>query len=108
MKTFDIILASDCVILIYIMGMVLIMLLDRSNKKIIKVVPDIKESFCTCRGAQFNNSEADSTQYNCYKNKIPSRIWNQSYAGCTSFDDPGKISYDYEIEGKQLPQFSGV
>lgn len=108
MKTLDIILTIDCIILIYIMGMMVIMLADKCVKPSIKVLPDIKERFCTCRGAQFNNSAADKNQANCYANKIPQQIWNQSYAGCTSFQDAGKISYDYEIEGKQLPLFAGV
>lgn len=105
MKLLDTVYILDGMVFIYIM-VVLILLLSGTPKKQVKVLP--KEDFCTCRGAQFNNSSADVHQYNCYKNKIPSRVWKQSYAGCTSFDDPGKISYDYEILQKQLPEFAGV
>lgn len=67
-----------------------------------------REGFCTCRGAQYNNSSADVNQANCYKNKIPPKIWKQSYAGCTCVNDPGKLSYDYNVLEKQLPEFAGV
>lgn len=92
------------VVFIYIM--IVLLLLFSNKKATVKVLP--KEGFCTCRGAQYNNSSADLHQQNCYKNKIPARIWKQSYAGCTEFDDPGKISYDYNINEKQLPEFAGV
>lgn len=105
MKILDSLYVLDGIVFIYIM-IVLIMLFSDSSKKQVNILP--KEGFCTCRGAGYNNSSADLHQYNCYKNKIPSRIWNQSYAGCTTFDDPGKISYAYNIDEKQLPEFAGV
>jgi hypothetical protein len=92
-------------VFLYIM-IVLILLFSGKGKVKVKVLP--KEGFCTCRGAGFNNSSGDPHQYNCYKNKIPERIWEQSHAGCTTFDDPGKISYNYNILEKQLPDFAGV
>lgn len=67
-----------------------------------------KEKFCTCRGMQYNNSSADQNQANCYKNKVPSSIWNQSHAGCTCVADPGTLSYNYNVLEEQLPEFSGV
>lgn len=105
MKILETVYILDGIVFIYIM-IVLIMMFSKTSKVKVKVLP--KEGFCTCRGAGYNNSSADPHQYNCYKNKIPSRIWNQSYAGCTTFEDPGKISYNYEILEKQLPEFAGV
>ena len=93
--------------LVFVFLMCLISHLVRAQKSVLQMMTP-KEGFCTCRGAQYNNSSADASQANCYKNKIPSRIWNQSYAGCTSVDDPGKISYNYNVLEKQLPQFAGV
>jgi len=97
---------TDGVIFIYIMVIVVFIIMDSHKKDRLKLLP--REDFCTCRGAQYNNSAADANQSNCYKNKIPGRVWDQSYAGCVSVDDPGKIAYDYEILQKQLPEFSGV
>lgn len=105
MKLLETVYILDGIVFIYIM-VVLILLFSGQQKVVANILP--KEGFCTCRGAQYNNSAGDPNQYNCYKNKIPDRIWKQSYAGCTTFDDPGKISYDYEILQKQLPDFAGV
>lgn len=105
MKLLETVYILDGMIFIYIM-IISFLFFYTENKKNVQILP--KESFCTCRGAQYNNSSADVNQYNCYKNKIPPKIWEQSYGGCTSFDDPGKISYNYEINEKQLPQFMGV
>ena len=105
MKLLETIYMLDGVVFLYIM-IVLIVMFTQQPKAHAKILP--KEGFCTCRGAGYNNSSADLNQYNCYKNKIPKKIWDQSYAGCTTFDDPGKISYQYNIEDKQLPQFAGV
>lgn len=105
MKLLETVYILDGIVFIYIM-VVLILLFSGQQKVVANILP--KEGFCTCRGAQYNNSAADPNQYNCYKNKIPNRIWKQSHAGCTTFDDPGKISYDYEILQKQLPDFAGV
>ena len=102
----------DGAIFIYIMVFLIFFIYDRptittAGKKNVSALHP-REEFCTCRGMQFNNSEADIHQKDCYKNKIPKHIWNKSHAGCTSFDDPGKIAYDYNIDNKQLPQFAGV
>lgn len=105
MKLLETVYLLDGIVFIYIM-IVLILLFSSHNKVSAKVLP--KEGFCTCRGAQYNNSSGDPNQFNCYKNKIPERIWKQSYAGCTTFDDPGKISYAYNVDEKQLPDFAGV
>lgn len=108
MKLLENIYILDGIVFIYIM-IVLIYIFSGHNKPTTvqaKVLP--KEGFCTCRGAQYNNSNADLNQQNCYKEKIPKRIWEQSHAGCTTFDDPGKISYAYNISEKQLPDFMGV
>lgn len=105
MKLLETVYILDGIVFIYIM-IVLFLIFTNPTKTHVNVLP--KEGFCTCRGAQYNNSSADVNQYNCYKNKIPSRIWDQSFAGCTTFDDAGKIAYDYEINQKQLPQFMGV
>lgn len=105
MKLLETVYILDGIVFIYIM-IVLLVILSHQNKAHAKVLP--KEGFCTCRGAGYNNSAADLHQKNCYMNKIPKRIWNQSYAGCTTFDDPGKISYDYNINEKQLPEFMAV
>lgn len=106
MNVLELLFKTDAVIFVYIMGIVLIMLSDRSTQPKLKVLP--REDFCTCRGAQYNNSAGDPNQSNCYACKIPKKIWDQSYAGCTEIDDPGKIAYAYNIEGKQLPEFAGV
>ncbi len=105
MKLLETVYILDGIVFIYIM-IVLLVIFSYQNKTHAKVLP--KEGFCTCRGAGYNNSAADLHQKNCYMNKIPKRIWNQSYAGCTTFDDPGKISYDYNINEKQLPEFMAV
>jgi hypothetical protein len=105
MKLLETVYILDGIVFIYIM-IVLLVIFSHQNKAHVKVLP--KEGFCTCRGAGYNNSAADLHQKNCYMNKIPKRIWNQSYAGCTTFDDPGKISYDYNILEKQDPDFAGV
>ena len=103
----------DGAIFIYVMIFLIFFIYDRPSttaaidkKKVSALHP--REGFCTCRGMQFNNSNANVHQQNCYKNKIPTNIWKQSHAGCTSFDDPGKIAYNYNINNKQLPQFAGV
>lgn len=106
MNVLELLFKTDAVIFVYIMGIVLIILSDRTRQPKLEVLP--KEGFCTCRGAQYNNSAGDPTQSNCYAGKIPSRVWNQSYAGCTEFDDPGKIAYAYNVDEKQLPEFAGV
>lgn len=105
MKLLDTVYILDGMVFIYIM-VALLVIFSRTNKAQAKVLP--KEGFCTCRGAGYNNSSADLHQQNCYMNKIPKKIWDQSYAGCTTFEDPGKISYNYNILEKQLPQFAGV
>ena len=105
MNTLELIYITDGIVFIFIMCVLVMMMM---NQKGDTIQLQSREKFCTCRGAQFNNSSADVNQYDCYKNKIPNRIWKQSYAGCTSFDDPGKIAWDYNIEGKQLPEFAGV
>jgi hypothetical protein len=105
MKLLETVYILDGIVFIYIM-VVLLVIFSHQNKAQVKVLP--KEGFCTCRGAGYNNSSADLRQQNCYKNKIPNRIWNQSYAGCTEFDDAGKIAYAYNIEEKQLPEFMAV
>jgi len=101
---------TDGFVFIYIMIFMIFMIIDyktnTQKKYIVGVLP--KEDFCTCSGAQYNNSSADQSQANCYKNKIPKQIWDQSYAGCVSIDDPGKRAYDYEINQSQLPTFAGV
>lgn len=107
MKLLDHIHMLDGVVLLYIMIVLVVLLTGGGNgAKKAKVLP--KEGFCTCRGAGFNNSSGDPTQQNCYKNRIPPRVWKQSYAGCTTFDDPGKISYAYNVLEAQLPGFAGV
>jgi hypothetical protein len=105
MKLLETVYVLDGIVFIYIM-IVLLLIFSNQNKAHAKMLP--KENFCTCRGAGYNNSAADLKQRNCYMNKIPKKIWDQSYAGCTTFEDPGKISYDYNILEKQLPEFSGV
>jgi hypothetical protein len=96
----------DGIVLIYIMIVLVFLFTCTQKTQVVRVLP--KEGFCTCRGAQFNNSSGDPNQQNCYKDRIPPRIWRQSYAGCTHFDDPGKISYAYNVDEKQLPDFAGV
>lgn len=103
MNILHFVFATTTLIFLYLMLLLLCSKQQPSSSSMVA-----KEGFCTCRGAQYNNSSADVNQANCYKNKIPARIWKQSYAGCTSFDDPGKISYDYNILEKQLPEFAGV
>lgn len=105
MKPLETVYILDGIVFIYIM-VVLLVIFSRPNKVQANVLP--KEGFCTCRGAGYNNSAADLHQQNCYMNKIPKRIWDQSYAGCTTFDDAGKISYKYNIDEAQLPEFMGV
>lgn len=105
MKLLETVYILDGIVFIYIM-IVLLVIFSHQNKAHAKVLP--KEGFCTCRGAGYNNSAADLHQNNCYMNKIPKKIWNQSYAGCTTFEDAGKIAYQYEIDQKQLPEFMGV
>lgn len=105
MKLLETVYVLDGIVFIYIM-IVLLLIFSNQKKDTAKVLP--KEGFCTCRGAGYNNSSADLNQKNCYMNKIPKKIWDQSYAGCTTFEDPGKISYDYNILEKQLPAFAGV
>lgn len=96
----------DGVVFLYIMIVLTVLLTGGTPKKTVRILP--KEGFCTCRGAGFNNSSGDPNQQNCYKNRIPPRVWKQSHAGCTTFDDPGKISYAYNVDEKQLPGFAGV
>lgn len=105
MKLLETVYILDGIVFIYIM-VALLMIFARTNKTKARVLP--KEGFCTCRGAGYNNSSADLNQQNCYMNKIPKKIWDQSYAGCTTFKDPGQISYNYNILEKQLPAFAGV
>jgi len=105
MNTLELLYVTDGIVFLFIMGVIVMMMMGNGGSAI-KLHP--REGFCTCRGAQYNNSSADVHQSNCYKNKIPNKIWRQSYAGCTSFDDPGKISWDYNIDQKQLPEFAGV
>lgn len=105
MKLLETLYIMDGVVFIYIM-IVLLLIFARQKPTTAKILP--KEGFCTCRGAGYNNSSADQHQYNCYKNKIPNKIWKQSYAGCTEFEDAGKIAYNYNIDEKQLPEFMGV
>jgi hypothetical protein len=99
----NILYATNALVFVFLMALLVHLL--RSQKYMVEVP---KEGFCTCRGMQYNNSSADLRQANCYKNRIPSQIWQQSHAGCTSVDDPGKISYNYNILQKQLPTFAGV
>lgn len=105
MKLLETVYILDGIVFIYIM-VVLLLIFSYSNKTQVKVLP--KEGFCTCRGAGYNNSNADLNQKNCYMNKIPKKVWDESYAGCTTFEDPGKIAWNYEIDQKQLPDFAGV
>lgn len=105
MDILQLIYITDGVVFVFIMCVLIIIMMNQGGNSI-QLQP--REAFCTCRGAQFNNSSADVNQYDCYKNKIPNRIWKQSYAGCTSFEDPGKIAWDYNMEGKQLPELAGV
>lgn len=99
---------TDGIIFIFIMIIMAFVMQDRfsCDPAMLQVLP--REGFCTCRGMQFNNSEGNPHQNDCYRNKIPAKVWADSHAGCTEFDDPGKISWDYNIEQKQLPQFAGV
>lgn len=106
MKLLDHIHMLDGIVLLYIMIVLTVLFAGGARKNKAKVLP--KEKFCTCRGAGFNNSSGDPNQQNCYMNRIPPRIWKQSHAGCTHFDDPGKISYAYNVDEKQLPDFAGV
>jgi hypothetical protein len=108
MDLLEILFMMDGIVFIYIMISLIVMTYAINGKKIEKAIILPREGFCTCRGMQFNNSEADVHQENCYKNRIPANVWDKSHAGCTSTDDAGKIAYDYEIRQKQLPQFSGV
>jgi len=110
MNILELLYISDGLIFIYIMVFMVFLTLDykKSSHKTTTAKVLSREDFCTCRGAQYNNSAADAHQANCYKNEIPPKIWDQSYAGCVSVDDPGKRAYDYEINGVQLPEFSGV
>lgn len=105
MKLLDSLYVLDGVVFIYIM-IILLFIFSISTKKTVKVLP--KEGFCTCSGAQYNNSGAFLSQKNCYENKIPNKVWQDSYGGCTSFEDQGKIAYDYTIKQNQLPEFMGV
>lgn len=91
---------------LFVFLMVLITCLSHWKRSSVLVLQ--REGFCTCRGAQYNNSSADVNQANCYKNKIPPHIWKQSHAGCTCVSDPGQLSYNYNVLQKQLPEFAGV
>jgi hypothetical protein len=85
------IFATDGVIFLYIM-IALVVLLHKESATKLEILP--REGFCTCRGMQYNNSDADSTQNNCYKNEIPDKVWDKAHAGCVSVDE--------------LPEFAGV
>jgi len=108
MDLLEMLFMTDGIIFVYIMISLVVMSQAMNSDKIGKAVVRPREGFCTCRGMQFNNSEAVVSQKDCYKNKIPADVWDRSHAGCTASDDPGKIAYDYEILQKQLPAFSGV
>lgn len=94
------------IVFIYLVIVFIYMSSEKKIKQNIKILT--KEKFCTCRGAGFNNSNGDPTQQNCYKDKIPKHVWEKSHAGCTTFDDAGKISYAYNVLEQQLPDFMGV
>jgi len=107
---FEFLYIGDGIVFLFIMLFLTIMTKDQ-QQSVVRIRDPLPsratvEHFCTCRGAQYNNSAADVQQANCYKDKIPPNIWNQSYAGCTC-QDPDKTMADY-VEGKQLPLFSGV
>lgn len=106
MNLLELLFIIDGSIFLFIMIALVILMKDCAKTEKIEKKP--REGFCTCRGMQFNNSEADVKQGDCYRNKIPAAVWDKSHAGCTSFDDPGKIAYDYNILQKQLPDFAGV
>ena len=75
MNTLELIYITDGIVFIFIMCVLVMMMM---NQKGDTIQLQSREKFCTCRGAQFNNSSADVNQYDCYKNKIPNRIWKQS------------------------------